>query len=290
MPCPHGRQRSTCKDCGGVGVCEHGRRRTRCKDCGGGSICNHRHVRSACKECSGSQICEHNRERSKCKECKGGSICEHQRVRSQCKECSGSQICGHNKMRHSCRLCNSNHAYYGIHCHHGRGSDFEDLMIKKLHSVLPASAKMTEQYPVPNLIAGRNPFRLDLVVTINDAFEFVVEIDGPNHYPDGCRRTLGDPVTQMKRDRFVENWALQNKKSIFRVPYTCRTQKRSAAAINYICNAAVQDHLEKKAHVHYLDYENTYIRIDELAFNTEDVEFIISAASSLCHTVYIRSK
>ena len=31
--CPHGRQRSRCKECGGKGICEHGRRRNRCKDC-----------------------------------------------------------------------------------------------------------------------------------------------------------------------------------------------------------------------------------------------------------------
>ena len=31
--CPHGRQRSTCKECGGASICEHGRRRYRCKDC-----------------------------------------------------------------------------------------------------------------------------------------------------------------------------------------------------------------------------------------------------------------
>ena len=33
--CEHGRQRYSCKECGGGGICEHGRRRYRCKDCGG---------------------------------------------------------------------------------------------------------------------------------------------------------------------------------------------------------------------------------------------------------------
>ena len=36
MPCPHGRQRSQCKECGGCGICEHGRVRSQCKECGGG--------------------------------------------------------------------------------------------------------------------------------------------------------------------------------------------------------------------------------------------------------------
>ena len=68
MPCPHGRQRSKCKDCGGgSSVCEHGRQRCRCKECGGSGICEHGRVRSRCQECGGSGICEHGRRRDKCK-------------------------------------------------------------------------------------------------------------------------------------------------------------------------------------------------------------------------------
>ena len=52
MPCPHGRQRSQCKDCGGSGLCEHGRRRSTCKECGGGSICEHGWRRTRCKDCA----------------------------------------------------------------------------------------------------------------------------------------------------------------------------------------------------------------------------------------------
>ena len=53
MPCPHGRQRNQCKECGGSGICEHGRVRSKCKDCGGGSICEHGQRRSRCKDCGG---------------------------------------------------------------------------------------------------------------------------------------------------------------------------------------------------------------------------------------------
>ena len=74
-PCPHGRQRSKCKECGGGGLCEHGRRRSLCKECGGGSICEHGRRRSLCKECGGGSICEHGRRRYRCKDC-GGSIQE----------------------------------------------------------------------------------------------------------------------------------------------------------------------------------------------------------------------
>ena len=72
MPCPHGRQRSQCKECGGKGICEHGRVRSTCKECGGTSVCEHGRKRSACKECGGASFCEHGRRRSKCKECGGG--------------------------------------------------------------------------------------------------------------------------------------------------------------------------------------------------------------------------
>ena len=54
-PCPHGRQRYSCQDCGGKGVCVHGRRRSTCKDCGGGGLCEHGRRRSLCKECGGSR-------------------------------------------------------------------------------------------------------------------------------------------------------------------------------------------------------------------------------------------
>ena len=64
VTCVHGRQKSRCKECGGISVCEHGRRKSRCKDCGG------------------SEICAHGKERSKCHACKGGSICIHGRRRS----------------------------------------------------------------------------------------------------------------------------------------------------------------------------------------------------------------
>ena len=84
-PCEHGvKPRSRCKVCS---ACPHGRQRTRCKECGGKGICEHGRKRSKCKECGGGSICEHGRVRSVCKECGGGSICEHGRVRYQCKEC-----------------------------------------------------------------------------------------------------------------------------------------------------------------------------------------------------------
>ena len=60
--------RSKCKVCG---ACPHGRQRSVCKECGGASICEHGRQRSKCKEGGGSQICEHGRERFQCKSAVG---------------------------------------------------------------------------------------------------------------------------------------------------------------------------------------------------------------------------
>ena len=57
----------------------------------GQSRCPHNRERSLCKECGGGSICEHKRQRSACKECGGGSICEHNRIRSQCKACQADK-------------------------------------------------------------------------------------------------------------------------------------------------------------------------------------------------------
>ena len=68
--------------------CPHNRQKSRYKECGGSSICEHERRKLICRECGGSFICEHNRRKSICKECGGGSICEHNRRKSICKECS----------------------------------------------------------------------------------------------------------------------------------------------------------------------------------------------------------
>ena len=114
-PCPHGRQRSLCKDCGGKGVCEHGRVRRICKECGGAGICEHGRQRYYCKDCGGKGICEHGRQRSQCKPCGGKGICEHGRQRSACKDCGGSDICEHGRQRSTCKECGG-----GSICEHGR--------------------------------------------------------------------------------------------------------------------------------------------------------------------------
>ena len=67
--------------------------------------CPHGRQRSRCKECKGSSFCPHDRQRRHCKECKGSSVCEHDRIRSTCRECKGSSICEHNRRRDQCVFC-----------------------------------------------------------------------------------------------------------------------------------------------------------------------------------------
>jgi hypothetical protein len=75
--CPHGNQRSRCKQCDGVSICPHNTIRSICKPCGCGSLCMHNRIRSICKPCGGGSLCMHNRIRSICKPCGGGSLCMH---------------------------------------------------------------------------------------------------------------------------------------------------------------------------------------------------------------------
>jgi hypothetical protein len=86
--CPHNRQKSTCKDCNGVGICEHNRIKNYCKECGGASICVHNREKSYCKACGGSQICLHNRRKAECNACGGSQMCVHNKRKARCKDCS----------------------------------------------------------------------------------------------------------------------------------------------------------------------------------------------------------
>eukprot|EP00982_Pelagococcus_subviridis_P007308 30546-Pelagococcus_subviridis.AAC.1 len=132
--CEHGRQRYTCKECGGAGICEHGREKRRCKECGGTSLCKHGLRRYSCKHCgSNNGICEHGKERRRCKdcvgvamckhkrekryclECGGSSLCTHGRQKSKCKDCGGASICLHNRLKYTCKQCGG-----ASICEHGR--------------------------------------------------------------------------------------------------------------------------------------------------------------------------
>ena len=113
--CPHGREKRRCKECGGSAICPHGREKSKCKECGGSAFCPHGRIKSTCKACGGSAICPHGREKRWCKECGGSAICPHGRQKPQCKDCGGSAICPHGRQKYSCKACGGS-----AFCPHGR--------------------------------------------------------------------------------------------------------------------------------------------------------------------------
>ncbi len=70
-PCPHGKNKHTCKGCKGSGICECGKIRYYCRKCKGGGFCEHGVQKRGCHDCVGTYICEHDRRRDYCKQCGG---------------------------------------------------------------------------------------------------------------------------------------------------------------------------------------------------------------------------
>jgi len=113
--CEHGKQKSRCVVCGGVGICEHNKRRSRCIECGGNGICKHKKEKARCRECGGSSFCKHNKFHMNCVDCGGSQICKHKKQRTNCRDCGGSQVCPHNKMKSKCKDCEGSQI-----CEHNR--------------------------------------------------------------------------------------------------------------------------------------------------------------------------
>ena len=111
--CEHGKQKSVCKDCGGVGICEHNKIRSKCKECGGGSICEHSKLKQYCKDCSGTAFCVHGKRKRFCNDCGGEGLCNH--GKQKCKECHNHLLCIHNKYKNNCKDCNGS-----SFCEHGK--------------------------------------------------------------------------------------------------------------------------------------------------------------------------
>jgi len=103
--CEHGKQKATCKNCGGSSICKHGKKKSQCKDCGGSSICQHGIQKTFCKKCGGSAFCERDREKRYCKNCGGSALCEHGKQKRYCKVCGGSSICKHRRIKAFCKDC-----------------------------------------------------------------------------------------------------------------------------------------------------------------------------------------
>ena len=68
-------------------------------------LCEHNRQKSRCRECGGLQIFEHNRRKDQCRACGGSQICEHNRLKSTCRACKETQRCGHGQLKYFCSDC-----------------------------------------------------------------------------------------------------------------------------------------------------------------------------------------
>lgn len=104
----HGKNKYSCKECGGVAYCKHGMQKQRCKECGGSALCIHDRQKAHCKECGGSAYCKHGKQKAQCKNCGGSALCVHGRQKYFCVECGGSAYCKHKKQKAKCQVCGEN--------------------------------------------------------------------------------------------------------------------------------------------------------------------------------------
>jgi len=133
--CPHQRQRSKCKECGGASICTAavapsplircsctllslvhpitagaGEERAASAEPAAAGVGKRWRLGQADTAGGAAQkkprsVCPHQRRRCQCKECGGASICQHQRTRSTCKECGGASFWQHQRRRSDCKEC-----------------------------------------------------------------------------------------------------------------------------------------------------------------------------------------
>ena len=105
LHCKHGKQKSTCRECGGSAFCKHGKHKSTCRECGGSAFCKHGKYKSTCRECGGSAFCKHGKQKPRCRDCGGSAFCEHGKYKSICRDCGGSAFCKHEIQKSQCRDC-----------------------------------------------------------------------------------------------------------------------------------------------------------------------------------------
>ncbi len=141
------------------------------------------------------------------------------------------------------------------------------MMLDALLERLPSGAVATEQFHVPSPHGTR--FRIDMALDFEGA-RFLVEVDGAQHY----REFPGhDTERQLARDRHVERWGVANGCAVFRIPESvARSRPRRALAVEYVVHGMRRG----ATGVHYMDYSNTYARINSIACELGDIEFIFA--------------
>lgn len=136
-PCPHGKHKAHCKECGGSGICIHGKRKVRCRECGGSAFCKHDKQKANCRECGGSAFCEHDKDKYRCKDCTPSSFCMHDKFKAYCKDCDGSAFCVHGNWKAYCKECGGHarceHVKIRGYCRECNGSAFCEHSRQKNH-------------------------------------------------------------------------------------------------------------------------------------------------------------
>lgn len=215
-------------------------------------------------------------------------MCEHDRRGYRCKECPPSRRvgrCEHNRVFAQCRICNENHPFHGVLGYHGRGSDFEDLVIRSILAFLPPDCTVIEQFPIKRPEAGARDFLMDLYVRFPDGLKVGFEADGSDHYDMVNKRRLSNPEEQLRRDRYKEKYCLYNDISIFRIPYTML--KSMDKMCRYVQHAIKVDREEGISKVHYLDYARSYAKINEFVEDGDGNEELLVHQCEQYPYVYI---
>jgi hypothetical protein len=218
--CIHNKEKSTCKECGGIGICIHNKEKKHCKECGG------------------SQICEHNREKSQCKGCKGGNICIHNKRRSQCKECGGSSICIHNKHKATCKLCSTvlqcnkckyetaSKSHMKAHIKSCVGNEQGSSGEVKIKRVLD-DMKINYEYDLSHEVKNEknNLLRWDFIIKTNEEPLFI-EYDGQQHFKPATFGGISKEQAEIKlkktkeHDKLKNDYCNDNGYLLLRIPYT----------------------------------------------------------------------
>jgi hypothetical protein len=190
-------------------------------------------------------------------------MCKHKRRRYRCKDCPPEDRvgrCEHNRIFADCRLCNDKHPFHGVTTYHGRGSDFEDLVLRALISEAPPGTKIVEQFPVARP-DSKHPFRIDLYMRYADGHKVCFEADGADHYEMAKKKRMSSPEEQMCRDRYKERFCLYNGISMIRIPYTMI--RKMEQVLRYTRQATQRDREDGISKIHYIDFERSYAKINE---------------------------
>eukprot|EP00961_Rhodomonas_salina_P291737 3932267-Rhodomonas_salina.1 len=108
-------------------------------------------------------------------------------------------------------------------------------------------------------------------------FRFILEVDGVQHFTVR-ENSLFDFTSQNKRDRYVEAWGVAQGYSVFRVPDTLKSTEKRRTAMEYCIRAAKHDFTHSTPRVHYLDFKNTYAKINTEAAKNDAIDTINTTA------------